>query len=170
MGPGESTPARRAAGLRDHRLTLWCRPGIQRASGFEVLALMMNGMNLRVIDQHAALAVGDNGVRFPRSPKTSANLHVFVRHVVAQVVLGHAIHPEIHRCKVRTARHNVPTDTARRHLVERRDQTGEQIGMIGIGAECGDDADAGCDLCHQRRHNGRILTGHSDAVLEIDLG
>ena len=170
VGGGELAAARRAAGLGDHRLALRRRPGVQRPARAEILALVIDGMDLGGIDQHARLAVGDDRARLPRAPQAAAHLHVFVGHVVAQVVVGHALHAEIHRRKIRAAGDGVPADAAARHLVERRHQAGQQVGVIGVCSESRNDADARCHLGHQRRHHRGILARHGDGVLEVDLG
>ena len=170
MGGGELAAARRAAGLGDHRLALRRRARVERAARAEVLALVIDGMDLGVIDQHAALAVGDDRARLPRAPQAAADLHVFVGHVVAQVMVGHALHAEVHRREIGAAGDGIPADAAARHLVERRHQAGQQVGVIGVGAEGRNDADARGHLRHQRRHHRGILARHGDAVLQIDLG
>ena len=108
------------------------------------------------------------GSHEPHRPRH--DFHVFVGHVVAQVVLGHALHAEVHRREVGAAGDGVPADASARHLVERRHQAGQQIGMIGVGAEGRHDADARRHLRHQRRHHRRVLARHGDGVLEVDLG
>ena len=142
MGGGELAAARRAAGLGDDRLALRRRPRIQRPARAEVLAAVIDGVDLGVIDQHATLAIGDDRAGLPRAPQATADFHVFVGHVVAQVMLGHALHAEVHRREVRTAGDGVPADASAGHLVERRHQAGQQIGVIGVGAEGRNDADA----------------------------
>ena len=136
----------------------------------KILAVVIDGVDLGVIDQHAALAIGDDRARFPRAPQAAADFHVFVGHVVAQVVLGHALHAEVHRREIGAAGDGIPADASARYLVERRHQAGQQIGMIGVGAEGRNDADARRHLRHQRRHHRGVLARHGDAVLEVDLG
>ena len=126
-------------------------------------------MDLGVIDQHAALAVGDDRAGLPRTPEAAHGLHVFVGHVVAQIVLGHAVHAEIHRREIGAAGDGIPADAPGRDLVERGDEAGQQIGVIGICAESRNDADARGDLGHQRRHHRGILARHRQAVLQVDL-
>ena len=58
------------------------------------------------------------------------DLHVFVGHVVAQVVLRHPVHAEIHRREVGTAGDRVPADAPGRNLIQRRDQPRQQIRRI----------------------------------------
>ena len=170
MGGCEAPAARRAAGLGDHRPALRAGPGIEGAAGLEVLALVVHAVDLGVVDQVAALAVGHHRARLPRAPQAAHHLHVFVRHVVAQVVLGHAGHAEVHRREVGAAGDGIPAGAAGRHLVERRHEAGQQIGVVGVGAEGGDDADARGHLGHQRGHHRRILPRHRDGLLQVDLG
>ena len=65
MGRGKAPSARRAAGLGDHGLALRAGTRVEGATRLEVFALVIDGMDLGVIDQAAALAVGDDGARFP---------------------------------------------------------------------------------------------------------
>jgi hypothetical protein len=56
------------------------------------------------------------------------------------------------------------------HLVERRHEAGQQIGVVGIGAEGRHDADPRGYLGHQCRDHGRVLPWHRDGLLQVDLG
>ena len=126
-------------------------------------------MHLGMIDQHATVAVRDDRARLPRVPQRAHHLHVFIGHVVAQVMLRHPLHAEIHRREFGTSGDGVPADAALRDLVQRRHESCQQIRRIGIGAEGGDDADAGGDRGHQRGHHRRVLPRHGNAVLQIDF-
>ena len=114
--------------------------------------------------------VGDDGARLPRAPQRAHDLHVFVGHVVAQVVLRHPRHAEIHRREVRAAGDGIPADAPGGDLIERGDQAGQQVGRVGVGAEGRHDADARGDGGHQGGDHRRVLARHGDAVLQVDLG
>jgi len=63
-----------------------------------------------------------------RSPTGLADLHVFVSHVVAEIVLGLPGMPKFIAAKSELPWDGIPADASTRHLVERRHQAGEQIG------------------------------------------
>ena len=167
---GKLAAAWRTARLGNDRPLLHARPGIQRTAGVVPASLEISGMDLGVVDQNAALRIGDDRPGLPRAPQPVNDVHVLVGHVVAQIVLGHSGHAEIHRRVVRTPGHHVPSSPPRRHLIERRHQPREQIGRVGIGSECRNDADARGRGHHQTRNHRRVLARHSDAVLQVDLG
>jgi hypothetical protein len=169
MAGGEFAAARRAAGLRDDRLPLRCRSGIERTARLEPFPFEIDVMDLCRVDKDAALPIGDDRARLPRVPQPLYDRHVFIGHVVAQIVLGHAGQAEIHRRVIRAAGDRVPADPARRHLVERRHQPGQKIGVIGIGAKGRDDADARGNLRHQRGDHRGVLARHCDRIRKIDV-
>ena len=170
MGGGEAAAARRSAGLGDDWPALRAGAGVERAAGLEVLALVIHGVDLGMVDQVAALAVGNHRAGLPRAPQAAHHLHILVGHVVTQVMLGHARHAEVHRREVGAAGDGIPAGSAGRNLVERRHEAGQEIGVVGIGAEGRHDADARGHLGHQRRDHGRVLPRHRDRFLQVDFG
>ena len=85
-------------------------------------------------------------------------------------MFGHAGQAEIHRREIGAAGDGIPADATCRHLVERRHEPGQQVGMVGVGAEGGDDADARRHLRHQGGDDRRVLPRHGDSLLQVDLG
>jgi len=80
------------------------------------------------------------------------------------------LHAEVHRREVGAACDGIPANPPARHLVEGGHESRQQIGMVGVGAEGRNDADARRHLAHQRGHDRRVLARHGDALLQVDLG
>ncbi len=125
--------------------------------------------HLGVVHQHAALRVGHERAGLPRIPELAHQVHVFVGHVVAQIVLRQAVQAEIARGEVGAAGDHVPAGAPVRHLVQRRHQPGQEIGRVGEGREGGDDADPAGHGGHQAGDDRRVLPRHCDRVVEVDL-
>jgi hypothetical protein len=159
-------PALGAAGLRDHRQALRAGAGIERAAGTVIFPLIVDGVDLGGIDEHAAVAVGNDGAGLPGPPELLDDLDILLRHEIALVMLGELVHAEILRGIVGAAGHHVPAGTAAGYLIERADDARGQIRVVGEGGEGGHDAKPlGC-RGHQRRHHRGLLARHANAAFE----
>jgi|GEM_PF-1784001 len=114
-------------------------------------------------------SVSDDRTGLPGSPESATRLDVLVSHVVTHVVLRQSIHAEVHAREIGASGDYIPADATTGDLVERRYLPGQQIRVIGVGAECRDDADAGSYLSHQGGDNGLILAWDRDSPPQIHL-
>src|SRR6187402_1983273 len=108
----ELPPARRSAGLVQHRCSL--RRWLAEVDGVVdaiVRALMIDAMNLAGIREDAALAVAQHRVVLPASfPELVDHLHIFVGDLVAVVVPGLLVLASPARGAVEIAGDDVPAD------------------------------------------------------------
>ena len=146
---GELPPARRGAGLVQHRRAL--RRRLAEMDGIDaiILALVLDAMHFGGIGENAARAVAQHGIVLPASfPELVDHLHIFVGDVVAVVMRGLLVLAGAAGRAVEIAGHDVPADAPFGQMVERRHPPRERIGRL-VG-QIGGDAEA--EMLGHRRH------------------
>ena len=123
---GELAAGIGGAGLHDHRPAL-DRPGdVERALHLQILAVVVQHMELGGIEIDAALDVADEGVVGPRIPQAGDDVVVLARAGVALGMLHLLVHAEVERGIGIGRRHDVPAGAA----VERWSSEAKRRAMV----------------------------------------
>ena len=132
VGParGELLAARRAAGLADRHAALRRARRVERPAHLEVLALVVDRMDLAAVGEHRDLAVEHHRVGLPRLPQPGDHVGELVGDVVALVVRPVLVVAVVLRRAVVAAGDAVPADAAFGHVVERVHQPRQQVRRI----------------------------------------
>ncbi len=154
---GRQLPAGlRRAGLDDDRPAL-DRPGdVERAADRQMLALMVEHVQLGRVEEDAALLVAQPGIVRPAVPEPRDHLVELAGAPVAFVVLDVVGQAEIERRVGVGGRHHVPAGPATADMVERGEAPGDVIGLVEGRRGGRDQADS---LRHhgERRQQGQRL-------------
>jgi hypothetical protein len=175
-----SPPARTISALRPANWRLAARgdehgPALRRARDVEraarlvELALEVDDLDLRRVDEGVGTLVHDDGIRRPGVPQLAHALDIFIGHVVAQVVLDLHVEAVVLGCGVAGRGHDVPGDAAAREVIERAQRTCQQPRRIEGRGERGGEANVlGRRDQVRRQHHGIELRRHH-RVLEIEV-
>ena len=171
VGParGELLAPRRSAGLADRHPPLRRARRVDRPAHLEVLALVVDGMNLGAVGKHRLLAVEDDGVGLPRLPQSGHHVGELVGDVVALVVRPVLVVAIILRRTVVAAGHAVPADAAIGRVVERVHQARQQVGRIFRHRQGRHDADRLGRHREVGHQHGRIEFGGARRVPEVGI-
>ena len=166
LGPAhrERPPAPALPGLDDHRTALWRRGHGERSAGAEVPAAMVEAAHLRWIREHPAHLVEHDGVRLPRLPVREHHLHELVGAVVARVVVGDPVRPEVRGLGVVERGHHVPAGPAPGHVVEGREQARDVERLVVRGRAGGAEPEPARRRAHHREDGDRVHLHHPHAV------
>ena len=138
LGPagGEGHAAAALARLQQHRMALRRARHGERALRLEVLAAVVEPVDLVGIGEAAALLVDDQRIVFPAVPQAGDDLHELVGAVVAQVVLEMLLVAEVLGLRIVERGDDVPGDAAAGHQVERREQARDMERLV-VGRRVG---------------------------------
>ena len=149
---------RRAAGLHDRHSSLRRAWRIDRPAHLEVLALVVDGMDLAAVGEHRLVAIQHHGIGFPRLPQPGDDVGELVGHLVALVVRPVLVVAVVLRGAIVAAGDAVPADAALGDMVQRIDETRQQVRRVFRHGE--------------RRHEAKVLRGlrqpgHEDRRVEL---
>ncbi|MCX5396677.1 hypothetical protein OHA55_06675 [Streptomyces sp. NBC_00102] len=171
---GQGAAVAGGAGLHDDGPPLG-RPGrVERSGDPEVLARVVDGVDLRRVDVPAPLAVLDDRVVLPAVPELLDGRDELVGPAVAGGVFGEGVLAEVPRGRRDGAGHHVPAEAAAADPVQRRGLAGDDEGVGVRGRDAAYQADpAGADgQCGQqgewleRRRHGGGFTREGELVRE----
>ena len=162
---GRQLPPRlRGAGLDDDRPALHRPRDVERPAHREMLALVVEHMQLRRIEIEPALGVADEGVVGKAVPQAGDDIVEFARAAIALVMLDMFVEAEIQRRVGIGRRHDVPAGAAAADMVERGEAAGNVIGLVE-GRRCGgDQADMLGDGGQRRQQRERLERRHRVAA------
>ena len=171
VGParGEQLAARRAAGLADRHAALRRARRVERPAALEVLALVMDRVDLRTVGEHRLVAVEHHGVGLPRLPQLRDHLGELVGDVVALVVRPVLLVAVVLGRTVVAAGHAVPADPALGDVVERVDQAGQQVGRVLRHRQRRHEADRPGRHREVRHQHGRVELGRARGVAQVGV-
>ena len=147
---GKLLALRRAACLHQNGAALRRSRGVERPARGEEASLEVDRADLGGIDEHAGLAVHDDGVGIPRFPELYHQVDKLAGHLVAQVVLDVRIEAEILRRPLGRGGDEVAAHPALRHQVQGGDQAGQQVRRVEAGRDRRRDAEMARRLGDQR--------------------
>ena len=138
----------------------------ERPFHLQVLAVVVEHMELGRIEIDAALDVADEGVVGPRIPQAGDDVVELARPRIALVVLHLVVHAEVLR-RIGIGRgHDVPAGAALRDVIERGEAAGDGVGRLEGGRGGGDQAEM-LGVLRQRRQQGqRIERGDGGRALQ----
>ena len=165
----EFLPALRRAGLDDDRVPLRRRRGVERTARAVVGALEVNLPYLCRIGEGVGTRIHDHCVRLPACPELIAQLHVFVRPVVALVVFEHLMVAEVQRLFTLVGRHDVPGHAAATEVIQSGHQAREQERWIEGRRQGGCQADAARCRGHDGDQGTWVVKGCVLGVAEIGI-
>ncbi len=131
VGPlgGEVAAVLGGASLEDHRLALAGAGDIERPLHRQELALVVQGVELRRVEEDAAFLVIDERVVLPAVPKTLRHVQVFGRQAVADVVGEMLLLAEVRGRAFEPRRHHVPAHPAAGYVIQRGELAGHVEGL-----------------------------------------
>ncbi len=156
-------PARRAAGLDQHRPALRRRHGVERPAHLEVLPVVVDAAHLARIADHAALVVPDEGVGRDAVPQRAADIDELLHALVAVAVVHQAVEAVVGRVRQSGRRDDVERNPPAGEDVERVEQACRVVRVHegrGIGEP---EADMLGDARHRRDPWAHVLPRPHDA-------
>ncbi len=106
---------------------------VQRPARFVVLADEVNGMHLGIVRIYSRFPVAYYGVRLPGVPELADEIDVFGRHRIPLVMLVELVHAEVLRGPVLTGCDDIPAEPARRDVIDRGAEPGQQERWVEAG-------------------------------------
>ena len=156
----------RGAGLHDHRPALDRSRNIERAAHRQILALVVQHVQLVRIEIRAAFDITDESVVCPAVPKPGHDVEEFARPLVALAVLHVIVETEIQR-GIRIGRgHEIPPRPTATDMVERGEFAGDVIGLVERGRGGRDETEPLGDDSQRRQQRQRIKRGDGVAALQ----
>ena len=135
----------------------------ERPAHLQVLALVVQHMELVGIEVEAGLDVADEGVVGPRIPQAGDDIVELARARVALGMLHLLVHAEVQR-RVGIGRgHQVPAGAAVGDMVERGEAAGDRVGRLEGGRGRGDQAEMFGVL---RQHRQQVSGSNEVTVAE----
>ena len=122
-----------------------------------------------MVHENAGFSIGQYRARFPAIPKRIHRGHVFIGHVIAQIMFRHARQAVIHGGEITAAGDHVPADTPGGNLIQAGHQTREEIGRIGEGGKRGHNSDPAGGGGHQRCDHAWVLARHGKPVAQVNF-
>ena len=160
---------RRAACLDQNRAALRRSRRVERPARGEEASLEVDRADLGGIDEHAGLAVHDDGVGIPRFPELAHQVDELVGHLVAQVVLDMRIEAEILRRPLGRGGDEVAAHPALRHQVQGGDQAGQQVRRVEAGRDRRRDAEMARRLGDQGHQRQGIVLRRAQGTAQIEV-
>ena len=108
----------------------------------EMLAVVIQCVQLVSREMQAAFLVVEEGVVFPGVPKPCHHIHEFLGARVAVGVLGVLVQVEVARLGVGPRRHHIPAGAAAAEVIERGELACDVEGLVVGGGDGGHQADA----------------------------
>ena len=162
-GKGHATTG--LASLIKHRRTLPRRLTHVRARHVEILAVVIDLVDLGRVDEHVAIAIARHRVFLPGVfPQLVADLHILLGAVIALVMGHHLAETEVRVGVGQIGRHDVPGHAPIGQMIERREQLGGVVGRKITGAESTGETEMAGDRRHGRNDQGRIVTRELRAI------
>ena len=136
-----------------------------------VLPLVPDRVDLGPVGEHAAFAVPLDRPLLPGAlPQLVHDLHVLVGHVVAFVMARLLVQADVHRCAVEIGRNDVPGNATFCEVIQRRQATCQQIGVLESHGGRNAEAHVLGDCRHRRNRAERIVHRHLCSVFQGHLG
>ncbi len=127
---------------------------LQRSGHREVLADMVDPMDLVRVDEPRRVLVADDGIVLPAVPQAQGHLQEFVGAAVPMVGVGVVRIAEIGTARVGVRRgHDVPPGAALADVVEGREAPGQAVGVV-VGRRRGGDQPDLAGGARERRSPG----------------
>src|SRR5262249_7664738 len=128
---GKGAPALRTPGLKQNRGSLRRRLRHVHPAHTEVLAFMRDFVDAVATCVDAVRCVADDGIVLPAPlPELVDDLHILFGEVIARIMIELPIEAHGAGCAVLKAGYDIPTDTAFRQVIERREPSGKRIGRL----------------------------------------
>ena len=137
----ELAPGLRRAGLRHHRPALRRAGDVERSLDLEVLADVVEEVDLVAVHVDAALLVAQQAAVFPAVPQADHDLVEFGGALVALGVRQMLVEAEILRLVLDLRRHQVPAGAAAADMVDRGEAAGDVVGLVVGRGRRRDEAD-----------------------------
>src|SRR6185503_12572428 len=132
-------------------------PGhVDGALHLEEPTAMVEGADLRRIDEDARRLVGDDRPVLPAVPEALDDVDELLSDLVAQVVLHVGFAAEVERGLAGRARHDVPGGPAPGDVIERAEGPGDMIGLAEAGRDGGAETDVPRRRAQDRDERGRF--------------
>ena len=148
----------RLAGLEHHGAALRRAVDIERAFDGEVLALVVEDVDLPGIEEPASRLVARESVVLPAVPQAEHHVGEFLRPRVAVRMGEVGVAIEVERLELIARRHHVPARASAADLVEGRELPRHVIRLVERGRRGGDEADAFGDDRKRGEQHERIET------------
>ena len=102
---------------------------------------MGDGMDLAGVDEPATFDIADESILLPAVPQGLDDRCKFLRALIAALMRDRLFKAEIPALREIGAGDDVPADATAARMVERREATGDIIGLVIGGGGCRDQAD-----------------------------
>jgi hypothetical protein len=142
---------------------------VQGPAAAEVLAVVVDRMDLGAVGELVVLRVEHHGVGLPRLPQPGHDVGELVGDVVALVVRIMLVAAVVLRRPVVAAGDAVPADPAFRHMVERIDQPGQQVGRVFANRQRWHQPEMLRLLRQVGHQHRRIELGRRGSVLQVGV-
>lgn len=119
--------------MEDHRTTLRWTRDVQRTTDGEVLALVVQRVQLGWIEVATRGAVSQKRIIVPTVPKSENHLGKFQRAVVAFAVFKVCFTAEVERLGEVGGRHHIPTRAAAADMIKRRKLACQVVRFVVAG-------------------------------------
>ena len=156
-------PARRAAGLDQHRMDLRRRHAIERAAHLEEFSRMIDGVNLGRIGDDAGLTIPTEGVGSRAIPERAADVDELLHALVAQAMFHQLVEAVVRGVGTAAAGNDVEGDAPVGDVVQRIEKPGH-IERVHEGRRIGQaEPDMLGYARHRRDHRAHVVTRPADA-------
>ena len=156
--------------MEDHRSALARANEWQRPANREVLARMIDRVDLVGIGKYVVLLVVDERVRIPTFPQLDHDFEKFIRPAVALVGLRVAACAEHLGCDSVGRRHAVPAHSALREMIRCGKTPGQIIGLIIGRRSSSDEPDAAGHSRHVGQDGGGIHRAAGALCSDFQVG
>ena len=146
----------RRTGLHDDGPALRRTRDVERPAHLEVLAAMVEHVQLVGIEIDAAFLVAQEGVVFPAIPQARDDVVEFARAFIAHGMIGMLLEVEVLRLRFRARRHEIPARAAAAQMIERCKFAREIVRLVERGRYGRDQSDVARDDRERRQERQRL--------------
>ena len=161
---GKAAPPPALPGLDQHRPALGRARHGEGALGIVPAALVIQPLHLGRVGKNPGFAVIDDGVVFPGIPMAEDNFQKFIGAVIAQIMRGVLGAAHIMRLTVVQRGDDIPGHAPAQHMIQRREDPGDVIGLVISGGVCGAQAEFFRGQPHGGEDGNEVQLHHPNAV------